>query len=145
MELDTLELSYFEGIENEVGELRPVFISNACHVCKAMYNESSDADKASVHLSSCSGCRMIAYCGSVHQKQHWPQHREFCKAVQSILRKENNKSLFAGFSHYNISAEDWKTIRYNNMVRVEGALKVRPYTIIYITTIIINHNLGCTR
>jgi hypothetical protein len=28
-----------------------------------------------IKLLSCSGCRMIAYCGLAHQKEHWAQHK----------------------------------------------------------------------
>lgn len=70
-ELCTLDLLYFDGVENEEGDSRPIFIPNACHVCKAMRHDS----EANTKLLSCSGCRLIAYCGLAHQKEHWPQHK----------------------------------------------------------------------
>ena len=72
-ELCTLDLLYFDGVENEEGETRPIFISNACHVCKIMRHDSES--NSEVKLLSCSGCRMIAYCGPAHQKEHWSQHK----------------------------------------------------------------------
>jgi hypothetical protein len=52
------ELDYFEGIENDSNQVRTVFISNACHICKVM--RTYDGKESSVRLSSCSGCRLIA-------------------------------------------------------------------------------------
>lgn len=72
-ELCTLDLLYFDGVEIEDCEPRAIFIPNACHVCKAMRHDSNPKDQ--VKLLSCSGCRLIAYCGPEHQKQHWPQHK----------------------------------------------------------------------
>jgi len=75
-ELHTLDLLYFDGVENEEGDTRPIFIPNACHVCKYMRDSGSSAETVSCNkLLSCSGCRLIAYCGAPHQKQHWSQHK----------------------------------------------------------------------
>ena len=162
--LSTLDLLYFDGLENEEGDYRPIFIPNACHVCKAMHNstdaaavaeKTAETDKQNEvkvvkRLLSCSGCKLIAYCGSVHQKQHWSEHKvsffsnfriflknsfislicnlkEFCKAVQKILRQEGRKSIFYAATEKRnqpVSAESWKSIRYNWMVRLEHSLSV---------------------
>lgn len=74
-ELCTLDLLYFDGVENEEGQIRPIFIPNSCHVCKAMRHESEPSSE--IKLLSCSGCRMIAYCGLAHQKEHWAQHKVY--------------------------------------------------------------------
>ncbi len=72
-ELCTLDLLYFDGVENEEGEIRAIFIPNSCHVCKTMRHDSEPGSE--IKLLSCSGCRMIAYCGLAHQKEHWAQHK----------------------------------------------------------------------
>ncbi|KAI9557473.1 hypothetical protein GHT06_017301 [Daphnia sinensis] len=113
--------------ENEEGQIRPIFIPNSCHVCKAMRHESEPSSE--IKLLSCSGCRMIAYCGLAHQKEHWAQHKDFCKVVQQVLRKEGRPSLFSDVSKLNLSSESWKAFRYNLMVRVEKSLTrpMQPY------------------
>lgn len=35
-------------------------------------------------LLRCQNCKLISYCGPEHQKDHWPSHKEFCKAISSI-------------------------------------------------------------
>ncbi|XP_024868157.1 uncharacterized protein LOC112452270 [Temnothorax curvispinosus] len=50
-----------------------------CHVCKRFGN--------GVCLKRCGSCRMIAYCGQEHQKQHWKQHKPLCKAIQDALQE----------------------------------------------------------
>lgn len=95
--LSTLDLLYFDGLENEEGDYRPIFIPNACHVCKAMHNKESTTAttttstgkspetevKVVKRLLSCSGCKLIAYCGSEHQKQHWSEHKVVLNINQS--------------------------------------------------------------
>ncbi|XP_011172323.1 uncharacterized protein LOC105204806 [Solenopsis invicta] len=54
------------------------FYATVCHVCKKFGD--------GVSLKRCGGCRMIAYCDREHQKQHWPQHKSFCKAIQDLLQ-----------------------------------------------------------
>ena len=85
--LSTLDLLYFDGLENEDGDTRPIFIPNACHVCKAMHNKESTGSTTEAadqkkeqkscvkKLLSCSGCKLIAYCGAEHQKKHWSEHK----------------------------------------------------------------------
>lgn len=35
-------------------------------------------------LLRCQKCKLISYCGLEHQKNHWPAHKEFCKAIAAI-------------------------------------------------------------
>ena len=123
-------MGYFDGIENEENEIRPVFIPNACHVCKALSQQGSqkepeDSGPNCKRLLSCSGCRLIAYCGAAHQKEHWPQHKDICKVVQNILRRDAKKSLFAGIEQLNLNQDAWRTLRYNYMTRAESMLNVK--------------------
>ncbi|XP_071649751.1 uncharacterized protein [Temnothorax longispinosus] len=55
------------------------FYATMCHVCKRFGD--------GVPLKRCSSCRMIAYCGRAHQKQHWKQHKPLCKAIQDVLQE----------------------------------------------------------
>ncbi|XP_071556744.1 putative protein MSS51 homolog, mitochondrial [Temnothorax nylanderi] len=66
-------------INNDYTEL--FFYATMCHVCKRFGD--------GVHLKSCGGCKMIAYCGQEHQKQHWKQHKSLCKAIQVVLRDDS--------------------------------------------------------
>ncbi|XP_024868156.1 uncharacterized protein LOC112452269 [Temnothorax curvispinosus] len=47
-----------------------------CHVCKRFGDDV---------LKRCSNCKIILYCGSEHQKQHWKKHKSLCKAIQNVL------------------------------------------------------------
>ncbi|XP_024873306.1 uncharacterized protein LOC112455544 [Temnothorax curvispinosus] len=58
-----------------------VFYATVCHVCKQFGD--------GVSLKRCGSCRMIAYCGREHQKQHWKQHKSLCKAIQDALQEYN--------------------------------------------------------
>ncbi|GLH02467.1 Uncharacterized protein GBIM_08471, partial [Gryllus bimaculatus] len=31
----------------------------------------------------CASCRLVAYCGRQHQKEHWPAHKELCRPFQA--------------------------------------------------------------
>ncbi|XP_071556517.1 uncharacterized protein [Temnothorax nylanderi] len=56
-----------------------VFYATMCHVCKRFGD--------GVRLKRCGSCRMIAYCGQKHQKQHWKKHKPLCKAIQDVLQE----------------------------------------------------------
>ena len=40
----------------------------------------------------CGQCRRIAYCGAAHQKDDWPEHKAYCKAVV-FLRTHKGEEL----------------------------------------------------
>jgi hypothetical protein len=44
---------------------------------------SSEGDIVGGQASRCSGCKLAFYCGRVCQKEHWPFHKQVCKAVQA--------------------------------------------------------------
>lgn len=99
-ELCTLDLLYFDGVEIEDCEPRAIFISNACHVCKTMRHDSTP--KNQVKLLSCSGCRLIAYCGAAHQKEHWPQHKVWTLIIHQV-HTANDPSF-----HYRTCAKSFR-------------------------------------
>lgn len=39
-----------------------------------------DETKPRASLKWCTGCRMVLYCCSEHQRAHWGDHKAFCKA-----------------------------------------------------------------
>ena len=39
-----------------------------------------DESKPRQSLLWCSGCRTVLYCSVVHQKEHWKDHKTFCRA-----------------------------------------------------------------
>jgi len=125
-------MSYFEGVGDE-GPVRATFMANACHICRSMYQKKCEGEAAAEEyrckLSSCSGCRLIAYCSVEHQKEHWPEHKDFCKVVQIIMRIGKKKTLFADTRIASLSQDNWKMLRYNTMVKVEQHMKrsMLPY------------------
>lgn len=42
--------------------------------------------------TSCSGCRTARYCGKQCQKQHWKQHKPFCKAIAAVAAAACDKA-----------------------------------------------------
>ncbi|KAH8802938.1 hypothetical protein F5884DRAFT_803753 [Xylogone sp. PMI_703] len=47
-------------------------MSNCCVVCQQPG-------------SLCTGCRMVAYCGKAHQRQHWKTHKSECKPSEEVV------------------------------------------------------------
>ncbi|KAJ6649966.1 hypothetical protein Bhyg_05209, partial [Pseudolycoriella hygida] len=37
-------------------------------------------------LIRCEFCNLISYCGPKHQQDHWPKHKTFCEAIQSVMK-----------------------------------------------------------
>jgi len=60
------------------------FYATMCHICKRFGDD--------VSLKRCSSCKMITYCGQQHQKQHWLQHKSFCKAIKEVQQHYNVKN-----------------------------------------------------
>lgn len=52
-----------------------LYYQNSCHICRSRPES----------LLACKRCGMIFYCGEQHRKEHWTQHRDFCKVVISII------------------------------------------------------------
>ncbi|XP_037039979.1 uncharacterized protein LOC119076981 [Bradysia coprophila] len=44
-------------------------------------------------LLRCQNCKLISYCGLDHQKNHWPAHKEFCRAIASITSEMKVKHI----------------------------------------------------
>lgn len=84
------------------------FYANVCHVCKKFGEWIS--------LKRCGNCTMISYCSKEHQKEHWSQHKDLCKAICSILR-DNKISSFLN-DEQNLSTETWAQIKMNFMLLV---------------------------
>ncbi|CAD7086394.1 unnamed protein product [Hermetia illucens] len=55
--------------------------SRQCNVCKI----ETALRKNDLHL--CSGCRLVRYCGSQHQRLDWEIHKPFCVAVKQIIKE----------------------------------------------------------
>lgn len=53
------------GVEDSI-EIMP------CQVCGGM-----------VGTMRCKGCRVVAYCGKEHQREHWKVHKKLCKEMGS--------------------------------------------------------------
>jgi splicing suppressor protein 51 len=65
---------------------REVFLSYVCHVCKSL--------GYSCNLKKCSNCKLISYCSKEHQRQHWPAHRDLCKVISNICKRDRMTNLF---------------------------------------------------
>ncbi|XP_020286368.1 uncharacterized protein LOC109855998 isoform X2 [Pseudomyrmex gracilis] len=72
----------------------------------------------------CSGCKLISYCGQDHQKLHWPQHKDLCRAVRYM--RETYPSEFS-------SSEEEKAMMQLVMLKSKVALrlerKLLPYEV----------------
>ncbi|KYQ50287.1 Zinc finger MYND domain-containing protein 17 [Trachymyrmex zeteki] len=83
------------------------FYATTCHVCKRFGD--------GVCLKKCGGCKMIAYCGRQHQKQHWSQHKSLCKATQDVLREFR-------LEDYSVTSEEWDDKKLNLILLVSFKL-----------------------
>ncbi|XP_012280266.1 uncharacterized protein LOC105699679 [Orussus abietinus] len=95
------------------------FYANVCHVCKAFSKE--------LPLKRCGNCRMIAYCGEDHQRQHWPQHKELCNVLLQMLQESGISCLLKKNQAQN--AKEWSQIKTNLMLLVSIKINRRllPY------------------
>ena len=50
----------------------PLPDKNQCAICKTQQK-----------VTACAGCRALHYCGTAHQKAHWPAHKRVCKAIKT--------------------------------------------------------------
>lgn len=88
-------------LNNKMVDHANYFYASVCHVCKKNSTE--------VILKVCSSCKLIAYCGQYHQKVHWPQHKQICKCVRSVVNKSGAHHLFDGTEKLNY--REWITLR----------------------------------
>jgi len=61
----------FEYVETNVNHVPPLLTSKSCYMCKSTF-----------HVKKCARCRIVHYCGTQCQKEHWRQgHKEVCGKV----------------------------------------------------------------
>lgn len=58
-------------------------LQNICGLCQS----------ESPNLRLCGACKLIRYCSSDHQKQHWKSHKPFCHQYKSAIRNDKNKQI----------------------------------------------------
>lgn len=98
------------------------FYGSVCHVCKRSGNEDN------VVLKVCSGCKLFSYCSYVHQKDHWPIHKEFCKCIQTILKRTGGRHVFQEAKQYLISDyREWNRYRTSIMQLAECIMNRPPW------------------
>ncbi|XP_043466799.1 uncharacterized protein LOC122501422 [Leptopilina heterotoma] len=79
---ETLHVDITDLINNEKSHYYP----NMCHICRC-YGENVD-------LKRCGACNMISYCSKEHQKQDWPNHKQFCRVLCQIKKDWKVDNLF---------------------------------------------------
>lgn len=87
------------------------FYSTICHICKATPDTCST-------LKRCGGCKMVSYCGISHQKKHWKQHKPLCQCIQSMLKTQNQVTLFDEVNE-STDPKQWRDVRVSKMVLFE--------------------------
>ncbi|XP_033217695.1 uncharacterized protein LOC117173311 isoform X2 [Belonocnema kinseyi] len=87
------------------------FYPNECALCKVTNP-----------LIRCKACKMVSYCGLLHQKQHRQKHGQFCKTV-SVLNLLNGGFLFSHLRDVELSK--WNTKR-REILSVVQQLLGRP-------------------
>ncbi|XP_043466813.1 uncharacterized protein LOC122501428 [Leptopilina heterotoma] len=70
----------------DIPEEKLFFFPNMCYICRC-FGEN-------VNLKRCSACNMISYCSKEHQKQDWPNHKEFCKVLCQMKKAYKVDNLF---------------------------------------------------
>lgn len=53
--------------------------------------------KETINLKVCAGCKIIQYCSSICQKQHWKEHKKLCKKIinttpKNIVKPKNTSN-----------------------------------------------------
>ncbi|XP_043479682.1 uncharacterized protein LOC122509579 [Leptopilina heterotoma] len=89
------------------------FYPNECIVCKKRTT-----------LKRCSRCRMISYCGEVHQKNHWQVHREICKVISNLTREKKLSHLYEDLRDCTLST--WIDSRKAMMQKIFNLLGRQP-------------------
>lgn len=74
------------------------FYPNNCYICRTTRN-----------LKRCSRCHLISYCGSQHQREHWPKHKELCKIILTMMKERRVSHLFENLR--GADEEQWKNGR----------------------------------
>ncbi|XP_054282278.1 uncharacterized protein LOC128999682 [Macrosteles quadrilineatus] len=93
-----------------------VYYCSVCNVCKQP-SESSSC------MKFCSGCKLVQYCCSEHQKQDWRQHRELCKGIQQIMSKKQMAHVYQDAKHYlPDDLPKWNALRMSVVKLVEITL-----------------------
>ena len=85
------------------------YYANACIVC----------DTTS-RVENCNRCKMIFYCGEKHRKKHWPEHKDLCKVILSMLKETGATTLFDNLKTND--AETWMKTKIDLMLKAESKL-----------------------
>ncbi|GLH05709.1 Uncharacterized protein GBIM_11277 [Gryllus bimaculatus] len=93
---------------------RTVFLSHACHICKALYNKENGP------LRTCDQCKMISYCSEEHRKEHWPVHKDLCQVISRICQVERVSHIFE--KSKGLSPEAFRHVRVHYIVQAVGEL-----------------------
>jgi MYND finger len=63
--------------------------TKSCPVCAAAEGatapEQGGEDAVPPRLRTCTGCRLVAYCGQAHQRSDWASHAGLCRAVRERI------------------------------------------------------------
>lgn len=66
-----------------------------CNVCLVLRTDPRHEGRSRISLKAfkdlliCSGCQLIRYCSSAHQKVDWPLHSAFCHAVKKVKQQHS--------------------------------------------------------
>ncbi|XP_043270294.1 uncharacterized protein [Venturia canescens] len=75
------------------------FFANACQICRAYGKD--------VKLKICGNCKTLRYCSKEHQIEHWPKHKEFCRALSKAVKFFEPITKNYTF----VNSMDWKKVR----------------------------------
>ena len=67
---------------SSTARIQPKHLTSICNYC---YQTPSTLNIGK--LKKCSRCKMASYCTGTHQKDHWKQHKNCCKALASKKEK----------------------------------------------------------
>eukprot|EP01128_Nolandella_sp_AFSM9_P001940 TRINITY_DN12340_c0_g1_i1.p1 TRINITY_DN12340_c0_g1~~TRINITY_DN12340_c0_g1_i1.p1 ORF type:complete len:284 (-),score=42.03 TRINITY_DN12340_c0_g1_i1:166-1017(-) len=108
MTIFAVTLTKMEGKEEEVAAFRqsnPYFTevdgerlfqlrSTQCANC------SSSTPSSGNKLSRCSNCKLLHYCSSQCQRNHWPSHRDQCQGFATMLKEVAEVNVMPIFYRY---------------------------------------------
>lgn len=92
------------------------YYNTVCFVCR----------KPSSMLKQCANCKLISYCSVTHQKNHWKEHKQFCKVIQTLLTQTNKTHIYENLE--SLSRKEFDSFRLQLRYHWENQLQ-RPLNV----------------
>ncbi|XP_033209462.1 uncharacterized protein LOC117168149 [Belonocnema kinseyi] len=101
------------------------FYPNACSVCFLLEKQNS------LKFKRCANCKFAVYCKSAHQIYDWNRHKDFCKAVYTVMKNNTRRKGFIYRDLKDVRQEDQVSFKDRVICLIESHLKrdFHPYEV----------------